>query len=199
MTRSVPDTILTMSFAGKERTVIRKTIFVSAVILLAVSAFAQMAPPKPGPEVKKLDLFVGNWTTEGTVSPGPWGQGGKFTGTDTMEWMNGEFFIVGHSSFSMPAELGGDGKETSVMGYDTDQSVYTFDAFNSQGRHEVSKGTVNGDTWNWTSEATYGGQVIKQRMTIKVVSPTSHTMKFEVSTDGTNWMTFMDAKSTKTK
>jgi hypothetical protein len=34
-------------------------------------------------------------------------------------------------------------------------------------------------------------------MTIKTLSPTSYTMKFEVSIDGTNWMTFMEGKATK--
>ena len=174
----------------------RKTMFVVAFVLFAVSAWAQMAPT-PGPELKKLDYFVGSWSTEGTIQPGPWGNGGKFTANDKTEWMNGNFFVVGHSDFKMPPELGGDGTETSVMGYDTDQNTYTFDAFNSQGRHESSKGTLSGDTWTWTSSANYGGQEIKQRLTIKVASPTSYTMKFEVSTDGTNWTTFMDAKSTK--
>lgn len=173
-----------------------KAVLASILVLSAVSAMAQM-PSKPGPEVKKLDYFVGTWTTDGTIAQGPWGSGGKFTATDTMEWMDGGFFLVGHSDFKMPPELGGDGKATSFMGYDTDQNTYTYNEFNSQGRRETSKGTFNGDTWTWTSTANYGGQEINQRMTIKIVSPTSHTMKYEVSIDGTNWMTFMDAKVTK--
>ena len=34
-------------------------------------------------------------------------------------------------------------------------------------------------------------------MTLKIVSPTSYTFKFDVSVDGTNWMPFMEAKATK--
>ena len=174
----------------------RIVLIVSLFFLAAIASSAQM-PDKPGPEVKKLDYFIGNWTTEGTIAQGPWGMGGKFTATDSIEWMPGNFFVVGHSDFKMPPELGGDGKETSFMGYDTNQNVYTYDGFNSQGRHESSKGSVSGDTWTWTSTENYGGQDIKQKMTIKIVSPTSHTMKFEVSMDGTNWIPFMDAKVTK--
>ena len=174
----------------------RKAIFLAAIVLVSLSAWAQMGE-KPGPEVKKLDYFVGNWTTEATISPGPWGNGGKFTSTATGEWMEGNFFVVTHSDFKMPPELGGDGKEMSVMGYDTQQNMYLSEGFNSQGNHESSKGTVSGDTWTWNSEANYGGQDIKQRMTLKVLSPTSFTMKFEVSMDGTNWMTFMEGKATK--
>jgi hypothetical protein len=140
----------------------RTAMLVSTLVLLAASAWAQMAP-KPGPEVKKLDYFVGTWTTEATIAPGPWGAGGKFSATDTTEWMPGSFFVE----------------------------------FNSQGRREVSKGTVSGDTWTWTSTQNYGGQEIKQKMTIKVLTPASYTLKFEISMDGTNWTTFMDGKATK--
>lgn len=38
---------------------------------------------------------------------------------------------------------------------------------------------------------------IKQKMILKVLTPSSYTMKFEVSPDGTNWMTFMEGKATK--
>jgi len=38
---------------------------------------------------------------------------------------------------------------------------------------------------------------MKGRFTMKVLSPTSYTMKFELSQDGTNWMTGMEGKATK--
>jgi len=93
--------------------------------------------------------------------------------------------------------VGGEGKSVSYMGYDATQNVYTFDEFGSQGRHESSKGTVNGDTWTWTSSANYNGMEIQQKMTMKVLSPTSYTVKFEISMDGKTWTPFMDGKATK--
>jgi len=166
------------------------------LVFAAVSAVAQMGGP-PGPEVKKLDYFIGTWTSEGTIAQGPWGAGGKVTATDTGEWMPGNFFLVTHSDFKMPPEVGGDGKRMGVMGYDTGANTYTSDQFNSQGMRQSSTGTLSGDTWTWTSSANYGGQQIEQKMTIKTLSPTSYTFKFEVSLDGKNWMTFMDGKATK--
>jgi len=174
----------------------RKAILAAALILLAASAWAQM-PSAPGPEVKKLDYFAGSWTVDGTIAQGPWGSGGKFSATDTWQWMEGNYFLVGHNEFKMPPELGGDGKGIIVMGYDPDQNVYTSNEFNSQGRRENSKGTVTADTWIWTSTQNYGGQDIQQKVTIKIVSPTTYTLKLEISMDNTNWMTFMDAKATK--
>ena len=173
-----------------------RAILGSALVLFPILAWAQMVP-KPGPEVKKLDYFVGTWSIEGTIAQGPWGAGGKFTSQDKTEWLPGNFFVEGHSDFKMPPEVGGDGTETSYMGYDTTKNVYTYDAFSSQGRHDVYQGSVSGDTWTWNSEANYEGTDVKQKMTAKILSPTSYSMKFEVSTDGTNWMTFMDCKATK--
>jgi hypothetical protein len=167
-----------------------------SLVLLTASAWAQMGGA-PGAEVKKIDYFAGTWSVEGTIAQGPWGAGGKFSANGTAEWMPGNFFLVSHSDFKMPDEIGGDGKETSIIGYDSDQQAYTFDAFNSQGRHSVSKGTVSGDTWTWNGSANYGGQEIKRKVTMKILTPTSYTMKLEISMDGTNWITFMDTKATK--
>lgn len=174
----------------------RKAVEAPGLTSFPITDWAQNAP-KPGPEVKKLEYFLGTWTIEGTVGQGPWGTGGKYSSEDTAEWMPGGFFLVGHSDFKMPAEVGGDGMETAFMGYDTGKNMYTFDAFSSQGRHQVSQGTASGDTWTWNSKASYEGTDIKQKMTMKIVSPTSYNMKFEISLDGATWMTFLDAKARK--
>jgi len=69
------------------------------VIMAALSAAAQMGPPTPAPELKKLDYFIGTWTIDATIGPGPWGAGGKFTSTGTDEWLKGNFFVIGHADF----------------------------------------------------------------------------------------------------
>jgi Protein of unknown function (DUF1579) len=166
-----------------------------AIFFLAAPTFAQM--PARAPELKKLDYFVGTWTTDGTIYPGPWGAGGKMTATATTDWMAGDFFLVRHSDAKMPAELGGDNTETAYFGYDAAKGVYTFDEFNSAGRRYISQGTLSGDTWTWTSSQNYQGQEVQQKVTVKIASPALYNVKFEVSVDGANWMTFMDAKVTK--
>ena len=173
---------------------------ISAIFVLAVSsvaAVAQMGTPTPAPELKKLDYFAGNWSYDATVASGPWGSGGKFTAADTAEWLKGSFFLVHHTHFSLPAELGGSGGGLAIMGYDNDKKVYTEERFDSSGRHEFSTGTVSGDTWTWRGENNYNGMMIRTRITIKVVSPTSFTSKYEVSTDGANWTPFYEGKGTK--
>ena len=171
-------------------------VLVVLTAILAGSAYAQMGPPTPAPELKKLDFLAGDWTTEGTFVPGPPGTPpAKFSTTSHAEWMEGNFFLVENGESNM--EGMGKMKEMVVMGYDPDQKMYTYRNFNSVGQSELSLGTVDGDTWTWTGDEHFGGMTMKGRVTMKVLSPTSYTTKFELSMDGNEWFQAMEAKSTK--
>jgi hypothetical protein len=163
--------------------------------ILAASALAQEMP-KPGPELKKLDVLTGSWTLDGEMKPGAMGPGGKMTEIQKCEWMDGEFFLVCHADFKSSM---GDGSGISVMGYSKDDKVYTYREFNSWGEFEDSRGSLDGDTWTWLGDEKEGGMVMKGRFTMKITSPTSYNFTFEMSPDGTKWTTVMDGKATKGK
>ena len=174
----------------------RFTILTCMTLLLgiALSARAQMEISKPAPELKKLDYFAGTWAAEGEIKPCPMGSGGKFTGTNHVQWMDGGFFLVTHSEFDGAV---GKGTETAYMGYDSNEKTYTYDSFNSLGEADHAKGTVNGDTWTWQSETRIGSQTLKGRLTIKVISATAYDFKFETSSDGATWNTVLVGKDSK--
>ena|SRR5579864_1969337 len=153
--------------------------------------------PKPSPELEKLDYFVGTWIMQGTITPGPWGDGGKFSWREPTKWMTGRYFLVGHWNFKMPVDMGGDGEELFVIGFDTRRNVYTFDAFSSQGLHQISKGTCSGDTWTWNSNGFQGGRPVQQKMTMRILSRTRYTLAFEVPTNGKTWLPFMQGNARK--
>ena len=72
----------------------RIAVVVAVVSICAGVVRAQKQEmPKPGPEHQRLGVFVGNWTFEGEMKPGPMGPGGKLTGTDRIEWTPGNFFV----------------------------------------------------------------------------------------------------------
>lgn len=174
---------------------LRVALSLSTILLGCSVGFAQAPPmPKPGPEQKKLEYFVGTWKSEGEVKPGPMGPGGKFTGTTKAEMMDGGFFAVMHSDMNLPGF--GPGKGLAVMGYNANDKQYTYHEFNSWGELEAAKGTVDGDTWTWTDENKMGDKVVKGRYTMKITSPTSYDFKYEVS-DGGNYTTAMEGKATK--
>ncbi len=174
----------------------RFTILACITFLLgiALSARVQMETPKPAPELKKLDYFVGTWASEGEIKPGPMGSGGKFTGTNHVQWMDGAFFLVTQSEFNGAM---GKGTETAYMGYDSNDKMYTYDSFNTLGEADHAKGNVDGDTWTWQSETRVGAQTMKGRLTIKVLSATAYNFKFEMSPDGAAWTTVLEGKDKK--
>lgn len=174
----------------------RIVALVTWVVLLATAALAQVSTgaPKPGPEHKRLSYFVGTWTSEGEEKPGPFGAGGKFTGTETTEWFPGEFFLVSHSEGKGPT---GVVKGHSLMGYSAIEKVYTLHMIDSMGFAISARGNVAGDTWTWTNEMKIEGKNYSGRFTIKEVSPTSYTMKLEMSTDGGPFAVQMEGKATK--
>lgn len=172
----------------------RTMMILSAALALAAVAMAQQGPPKPGPEVKKLDMFVGTWTLDGTMKPGMMGPGGTMTESEKCEWMDGGFYLVCHSDYKSSM---GDGVGLSIMGYSPDDKAYTYREFNSFGEFDDSRGTVDGDTWTWTSDEKMGGTTMKGRFTMKMTSATSYTFAFDMSQDGAKWSPVMDGKATK--
>lgn len=172
-----------------------KSFILTCISMLALAAFsvAQMEMPKPGPEHKKLEMFAGSWTLDGDLKPSPMGPGGKIAETEKCEWMDGGFFVVCHSQYSGVFS----GTSVSFMGYSADDKAYTYREFSSAGEFTDSKGAVDGDTWTWTSDERMGPTVMKGRFTMKITSPTSYNFMFEMSQDGTKWMTVMDGKATK--
>ncbi len=98
----------------------------------------------------------------------------------------------------MPPELGGPGSSIAMLGYDSGKGEYTEERLDSSGRHVVPAGLLNGDPWTWTGQNNYGGMTIQNRRTIKMISPGSYTMKYEVSADGgSTWLPFFNGKATK--
>ena len=169
-------------------------LFLSGVALLFGMASTPPETPRPAPELRMLDYFVGTWTVDGEMKPGPMGPGGRFTATNHVQWMDGRFFLVTNSEFRGAM---GKGVETAYMGYDSNDETYTYDSFNSLGEASHARGRLDGDTWTWLSETRVGSQAMKGRLTIRMRSAALYDFKFEVSTDGTTWSTVLEGKDTK--
>jgi hypothetical protein len=158
---------------------------------------AQGGPaPKPGPEHARLGYFVGKWTAEGEMKPGPMGPGGKIKSTDTCEWFEGRFSVICRSEGTTPM---GASKSIGILGYSPEQKVYTYYGVDNTNMTmaSVPKGTIQGDTWTYNDEGTMGGQKFKTRVTIKEVSPTAYTFRMEMQGPDGKWMPMMESKNTK--
>ena len=152
-----------------------------APTLLSAQEAAQ-GPPQPGPETKRLGFFIGRWTSAGDFKPGPMGRGGKMTSNTNCEWFDGGFHIVCRYEGSM---AGAPMKGMGIMSYNPDTKKYTYYSIDNTGMPpDPAYGTVTGDTWTWEGEGMMGGQMVKGRYTVRIVSPDEHTWKWEMGAAG---------------
>ena len=152
--------------------------------------------PKPGPEHQRLGAFVGNWTFEGEMKPGPMGPGGKITGTDRIEWLPGNFFV--HRRFEGKSPMG-EMRGIEILAYDSAKKVYTYNAFDSLGMMGSGTMTVKGNTWNTTGTSTMGGGTMQDRCTLEFgAGSTSLAIKCEMSSDGKSWTPTFEGTAKKT-
>jgi len=173
----------------------RAGIILAAGLIFASAALAQENVPKPTAELKNLDMLAGSWVIEGDVKPNPMGPGGKLSENESCEWMEGGFFLICHVEFKTANS--GTGSGLSVIGYSTSEKAYTYREFNSWGEFEDSRGTLDGDTWTWTSDEKMGGTTVKGRFRMKFVSPSSYTFIYDTSPDGAKWTSLVDGKAAK--
>src|SRR5215475_3789858 len=97
-----------------------EAVLLFCVILMTTAAIqAQMGPPTPAPELKKLDFMAGNWTAEGTMNMGPGTPTSKWAMNTHAEWMQGNFFLIENSDMDLGPM--GKGKEVAYLGYDSDK------------------------------------------------------------------------------
>lgn len=172
-------------------------LLTSGLLTAAVAAQAEekkAGPPKPGPEVKKLAYFAGTWISQGEIKPNPMMPAGKFTSNDSCSWYKGEFHVVCHSKGSGPM---GAMQGLGILGYNTEEKVYTYDGIDSSGHADHSRGTTDGKTWNYTSEERMGGKVTYGRYVMSDLAPDSYSFKWEMSEDNKTWSTVMQGKATR--
>ena len=166
-----------------------------AVILICgftalLLAQAPPAPPKPGPEHKKLEYFVGKWTVESEIKANEFVPAGKTVSTETNTLGPGGFYVESRAEGQLPTRFG-------FIAYDSHAKVYTSYYASSVGLVGTATGTVNGNTWTWMVEDKYAGQSVKGRTTITVLSPTQYTSKYEMADGKGGYTTLVEGKATK--
>jgi len=153
-------------------------------------AQAPPAPPKPGPEHKKLEYFIGKWTVENEIKANEYVRAGKTVATATGTLGPGGFYVESRFECDLWTTLG-------FMGYDSDAKVYTTYYANSLGLVGTGTGTVNGNTWTWMVEDKIPGKVVKGRTTVTVLSPTQYISKYEMDDGKGGYTTIVEGKATK--
>ena len=177
-----------------------KLTFVAVSFLFVLSAGlvrAQIADrPKVGPEQKKLEVFVGDWTYEGSVSETPLGPGGKFAGKATFRMVLDGLFL--ESRAEDKGVYGGKEiafKVMAIQWFDSIKQTYLSHSYDNDSFVNNSVMSVSGNTWSSTGAQTDSkGKSYKTKHS-RTLSADGKTMleKLEISTDdGKTWIPYWE-------
>ena len=177
----------------------KRTLVVS-VLALTWAVALQAQAPKPGPEHKRLGMFLGSWSVDGEFKPGN-GYGvpaGKVNTVERYQWMPSEFLLQMNRDGKGPA---GDIKEMIIFGYDPGAKKHTGTWFDLNSGSSMSATFANnGNTWIWSGNGyAPNGKAFQERCTTTVVPNASFTVKCETSGDGKSWSPSLEWKGTKSK
>lgn len=177
---------------------IRSSFVVITLALLSITAgLAEepAGPPKPTPEHKALEAWVGTWAGSAEMKAGPFGPGGPLSWTEECSWFgDAGFNVVCKSKGTGPT---GPTKGLGIMGYDAAKSVYTFYGIDTDGWMGLSEGTRSGDTWTFRSKDVMDGKTYHSRYTMTVAPSAPMPFKLEISEDGENWTVMMEGTTEK--
>jgi roadblock/LC7 domain-containing protein len=176
----------------------KRIVFVVGLVVLvfAVSVWAQTMAPKPDPEIKKFDVFLGHWTYTVEYKAGPLGPASKATGDLTIKKILGGFFFQNQATEKGPM---GETQLMEIVGYDPVTKKFSSNEFHNDGIVFSGTYTANGNLWTYMGKITVEGKSI---MVKNVMTLAADTMileaKGEISTDGNTWVPWVEAKYTKT-
>ena len=179
-----------------------KRCLIAVCVSLAVCSMVVQAQqaPRPGPEHKRLGVFLGSWSIDGEYKPGN-GYGataGKVNTVERYQWLPGEFFLQMNRDGKAPV---GDIKHMIIFGYDTAAKKYSgaFFDFMTGGTTSATLNNI-GNTWIWSGNGhAPDGKAYQERCTVMVIPNASYTVKCETSADGKSWSPSYEAKATKSK
>jgi Protein of unknown function (DUF1579) len=182
-----------IALSKEKKMSIRSSVAVILICGFTVLSLAQ-APaerPKPGPEHKKLEYFLGTWKTEGEIKANEFVPAGKSVTTETYTLGPGGFYV----EFDRPE--GQIPRTQGIMAYDSHAKAYTSFYVNSAGLVGTGTGTVDGNTWTFLVEDKVFGRAVKGRTTITTLSPTQFTIKYEMAAANGRYTTITEGTATK--
>ena len=165
------------------------------VLVFAVSVRAQTMAPKPDPELKKFDVFLGDWTYAGEYTAGPLGPASKVTGELTIKKILGGFFFQNQATEKGPL---GETRFIEIVGYDPMKKGLVSNEYHSDGTVLSGAYSFDENTCTYTGQLLVEGKPIMVKNVLTFSADRMIVMaKGELSLDGNTWVPWVEAKYTK--
>ena len=118
------------------------------ILMFIVAAHGQSSAPKPAPELKQADVWVGDWVFSGTGKDSLTGREHTVEWRPHCHWTLGGFFLEWDSTWrSNGVEL----QYLEIAAYDPIKKVFSVSGFGSDGSTWALTSTFDKDTWVDTS------------------------------------------------
>lgn len=151
------------------------------------NALTPQNPSTPNPAMARLNVFVGKWNTEGLIKASPSGPATQLKAVDTYEWLPGGYFIIHHVDGHMGKD---EVKAIEIIGYDASSQTYTTHSYDNQGNISAYQANLQDSTWTILGKSErFTGMFNDDSTTL--------TGNWELSTDGKDWVHWMEIKLTK--
>lgn len=158
---------------------------------------AQTVVPKPNPDLKKMQVFLGYWTYEGEAKPTSAGPGGKFTGEANYEWILSGFALQLSMVEKRPE---GTVRTVEIDTYDPANKNFPFNGYDDGGGRYWGVVTVSGSAWTYEGKYVLADkQFLIRGNEVFTADGMSFTQKHEFSVDGKTWTPEFEITYTKTK
>jgi len=167
----------------------------SAVLVFAILLRAQTTAPKPDPEIKKFEVFLGHWTYEIEYKASPLGPAIKVTGE-----LSGRKILRGFFFEMQAVERGatGETRAVEIVGYDPVNKAFFSTEYHDDGNMSSQTYVFNGNMVIDTGRFTVGGKAYMFKATMILAADSmSFVGKGEISTDGNSWAPWFETKYTK--
>lgn len=165
--------------------------------ITAAAAWAETPAAKPGPEHQKLQVFVGDWTSEGETKASPLGPAGKVAGKFSVRPVLGGFFIEFRGEETIGAATS---QWIEIDGYDPSSKRYRWTSFGSDGSTATITYTLADTNMKYEGTMVMGGKEAKVRGTVVFDADFMGFLeKREFSLDGEKWSPQFESRATKKK
>lgn len=172
---------------------------IGTLLLMFVAAFAQGKPsnPTPPPELKKWDVWAGDWALSGKAKDKPKGPEYK------VDWHLHEHWILGGFFMQVDQTWKGNGQELhslEILSYDSVRKIHTSSGFSSDGSTWSLTATFDEATLIENSESRGPDGELTRCQTTWVFGNDRMALSGtqECEQDGVRWKA-MEVKGTKSK
>ena len=157
--------------------------------------------PKVGPELQKLEVFVGDWEYHGVVRDTPLGPGGTFSGVATNRWiLDGQFLESRVQDKGIYGSKEIVYKGITIRRYDATTKKYITQTFDNDGMATTELWTQEDGVWRTTGKMTDSKGKTYQTRSTAAIAADGKSMKFKaelLAEDGKTWLPYWEDANTK--